>query len=103
MYQLSFYVPESHLDAVKAAVFAVGGGRMGRYEHCAWQVKGAGQFRPLAGASPHIGAVGELESVDEFRVELVVADEDIHAVVAAMKVAHPYEEPAYAVIKLESF
>lgn len=103
MYQLAFYVPESHLDAVKAAVFAVDGGRIGRYEHCAWQVKGAGQFRPLDGASPHIGAVGELESVDEFRVELVVADENIHAVVAAMKVAHPYEEPAYAVIKLESF
>lgn len=103
MYQLSFYVPESHLDVVKAAVFAAGGGRIGNYEHCAWQVQGQGQFRPLAGANPHLGAVGALETVDEYRVELVVRDELVAAVVTALKAAHPYEEPAYAVIRLESF
>lgn len=103
MYQLSFYVPESHLEAVKAAVFAAGGGRIGNYDHCAWQVKGQGQFRPLAGANPHLGAVGAVESVDEYRVELVVRDELIADVVTALKAAHPYEEPAYAVIRLESF
>lgn len=103
MYQLSFYVPESHLESVKAAVFAVGGGRIGRYDNCAWQIKGQGQFRPLAGANPHLGSVGATEYVDEFRVELVVSDALVGDAVAAMKSAHPYEEPAYAVIRLESF
>lgn len=102
MYQLSFYVPESHLDAVKAAVFAAGGGRIGNYDSCAWQAKGQGQFRPLAGANPHLGSVGAVETVDEYRVELVVRDELIRAVVSALRAAHPYEEPAFAVIKLES-
>lgn len=103
MFQLSFYVPGTHLEAVKSAVFAAGGGRIGNYDSCAWQVQGLGQFRPLAGANPHIGVVGAAETVEEWRVELVVRDDLVHAVVAAMKAAHPYEEPAYAVIRLESF
>lgn len=103
MYQLSFYVPAAHLEAVKDALFAAGGGRIGNYDRCAWQVRGQGQFRPLAGANPHLGAVGADERVDEYRVELVVSDERMPAVVAALKAAHPYEEPAYAVIRLEDF
>ncbi len=102
MYQIFFYVPETHLDAVKNAVFVAGGGRIGDYDGCAWQVRGEGQFRPLAGAQPFVGQVGEFEKVVEYRVELVVADEHIHAVVAAMKSAHPYEEVAYGVLKLET-
>lgn len=101
MYQLWFYVPDTHLDAVKAAAFAAGGGVIGSYDQCAWQVQGQGQFRPLAGANPHLGDVGRVETVPEWRVELVVADEHVRAVVAAMKRAHPYEEPAYGVIRLE--
>lgn len=101
MYQLWFYVPDTHLEAVKAAVFAAGGGVIGNYDQCAWQVQGQGQFRPLAGADPHLGAVGRVETVPEWRVELVVADEQVRAVVGAMKRAHPYEEPAYGVIRLE--
>ncbi len=102
MYQLAIYVPESHLDAVKSAVFAAGGGRVGAYDQCCWQVRGEGQFRPLAGANPHLGVVGAVETVIEYRLELVVADEYLHAVIAAMKTAHPYEEPAFAVIRLET-
>ena len=103
MYQLSFYVPASHLEAVKEAVFAAGGGRIGNYDGCCWQVQGRGQFRPLAGANPHIGSVGAPEALDEYRVELVVADDLVRAVVAALRRAHPYEEPAYAVVRLEDF
>lgn len=103
MYQLSFYVPDSHLETVKAAVFAAGGGTLGNYDSCAWQVQGQGQFRPRPGANPHIGSVGHIEHVPEWRVELIVRDEDIRAVVAAMRRAHPYEEPAFAVVRLEDF
>lgn len=101
MYKLCFYVPESHLDAVKAAVFAAGAGRIGAYDSCCWQVKGQGQFRPLEGSRPFIGTQDAVETVDEFRVELVCSDEHIRAAVAALKLAHPYEEPAYDVLRVE--
>lgn len=100
MFKLCFYVPESHVDAVKQAVFATGAGRIGDYDQCCWQVLGQGQFRALEGSSPFIGQQGELEIVDEFRVELVCADDVIKAAVAALKSAHPYEEPAFDVWQL---
>lgn len=100
MYKLCFFVPEPHLESVKQAVFAAGGGRIGDYEHCCWQVLGQGQFRPEQGADPYIGKVGEVETVPEYRVELVCEDELIAGVVAALRQAHPYEEPAYDVWQL---
>lgn len=103
MYKLVFFVPASHVDAVKAAVFAAGAGKMGHYQECCWQVAGSGQFRPSAAADPFIGTAGKLERVDEYRVEMVCADDRIHAAVAALKVAHPYEEPAYDVWLLANF
>ncbi|MFZ5724159.1 MAG: NGG1p interacting factor NIF3 [Pseudomonadota bacterium] len=102
MYQLFFYVPETHLETVKAALFAAGAGRLGLYEHCCWQVKGQGQFRPLAGADPHIGTVGAVEQVDEYRVEMVVDAPHLPAVLAALHDAHPYETVAHGVVRLEN-
>jgi hypothetical protein len=103
MYQLSFYVPAAQVDVVKQAVFDAGGGRIGNYDSCCWQVAGQGQFRPLPGSDPAVGGVGQLERIDEFKVEMVCADAFIVAAVAALRRAHPYEEPAYQVWKLESF
>ena len=102
-YKLGFVVPDSHVDVVKSAVFAAGGGRIGDYDHCAWQVLGTGQFRPLDGSQPFIGQAGQVEQVEEWKVELVVADELIRSVVAALKQSHPYETPAYEVWRLEDF
>lgn len=101
MYKLAFFVPESHLEPVKNAVFDTGAGRIGHYDHCCWQVKGQGQFRPLEGSHPHIGSHDQLETVEEYRVELVCEDKLIKQAIAAMKLAHPYEEPAYDVFRLE--
>ncbi len=103
MLKLAFFVPASHVDGVKSAVFAAGGGRIGAYDHCSWQVLGQGQFRPLDGSQPFIGEVGQVEQVEEWKVELVVADELIVAVVAALKLSHPYETPAYEVWRLEDY
>jgi len=100
MYKLVFYVPESHLDATKAALFAVGAGRIGNYDACCWQVLGQGQFRPLAGSQPFIGSNGQLEQLAEYRVEMVCADEHIQAAIRALRHAHPYEEPALDVWRL---
>ncbi|GAB3279261.1 YqfO family protein [Parahaliea aestuarii] len=100
MYKLCFYVPASHLEPVKQAVFEAGGGRIGDYDRCCWQVAGQGQFRPLAGANPFIGESDKLEQVSEYRVELVVDDTCIRGVIAALRLAHPYEEPAFDVLQL---
>ncbi len=102
MYQLFFYVPESHLEIVKAAIFATGAGCIGHYGDCCWQVKGQGQFRPLPGANPYLGAVGHVECCDEFRVEMIVLSEQLSSALAAMRAAHPYETIAYGVVKLEN-
>lgn len=103
MYKLTVFIPEEALDKVKSALFAAGAGTIGDYEQCCWQVQGVGQFMPLAGSTPHIGSQGSLEAVSEWRVEMVVAEEAIETVVAALKRAHPYETPAYDVIKVLDF
>ncbi|ROQ20431.1 hypothetical protein EDC38_1036 [Marinimicrobium koreense] len=100
MYKLAFFVPESHLETVKAAVFATGAGRIGDYDSCCWQSLGQGQFRPLAGSQPFLGRQGEVERVAEYRVELVCADDLIRPAISALRAAHPYEEPAYDVWQL---
>ncbi|OUS25304.1 NGG1p interacting factor NIF3 [Gammaproteobacteria bacterium 45_16_T64] len=100
MYKITFFVPTDHKEKVKNAVFSAGGGRIGNYDHCCWEVKGTGQFKPLAGANPYLGKVESIESVEEFRVELVCNESLIEDVVAALIAAHPYEEPAYDIIAL---
>jgi len=101
MYKLCFFVPESHLDAVKRASFDAGAGRIGNYDCCCWQVLGRGQFRPGQGSEPYVGLQGQFETVVEWKVEMVCEDVFIRSVIAAMKQAHPYEEVAYDVFKLE--
>ncbi len=102
MYILCFYVPEADADRVKDALFAVGAGRIGNYDCCAWQSSGTGQFRPLAGSDPHIGERDLVSHVDEFKVELVCEDHLIKTVIETLLVAHPYEEPAYHALKVQS-
>jgi hypothetical protein len=94
---LVFYSPVESTEDVLAAVFAAGAGAIGNYRDCAFVVRGTGRFRPLTGATPAIGAVGDLETVDEDRVELVLDRHLRAAVVAALRAAHPYEEPAFHV------
>ena len=103
MFKIGFYVPETHLEHVKAAVFATGAGKVGDYDHCCWQALGEGQFRPLAGSNPFVGELGEVEKVEEYRVELVCTDSLVANAVAALVESHPYEEPAYDVVKLEEW
>lgn len=98
MHKLCFYVPETHVEDVKQAMFAAGAGRVGDYDSCSWQVLGQGQFRPLVGSTPFLGQEGAVETVVEYRVEMVCADECIRAAVAAMLDAHPYETPAWDVV-----
>lgn len=102
MLKLCFYVPESHIEQVKLAVFNAGAGRYQNYEHCAWQVLGQGQFKPLAGSDPFIGTLNQIEIVNEFRVETICEEKHIKQVITALRAAHPYEEPAFEVYKIEN-
>ncbi|MRI34523.1 NGG1p interacting factor NIF3 [Endozoicomonas sp. OPT23] len=96
MYSLVFYVPASHIETVKEAVFAAGAGHYGNYDQCCWQVSGQNQFRPLDDSQPFIGQQGTTEAVEEFRVEMICQKASIRAAIDAMIQAHPYEEPAYS-------
>ncbi len=94
------YVPAEHADAVQEAMFAAGAGHIGNYSHCSWGVTGTGQFLPQDGASPTIGSVGSVERVAEERVEMVAPARLRGRVLAALRSAHPYEEPAFDIFAL---
>ena len=103
MYKLTVFIPDEALEQVKSALFAAGAGKIGDYEQCCWQVQGTGQFMPLAGSTPHIGTHNRIETVIEWRVEMVVNTAAIDNVVTALKRAHPYETPAYDVLQVLDF
>lgn len=94
------YVPRENAAAVQAAVFDAGAGHIGDYSHCSWSVSGIGQFLPHDGANPAIGSVGAVERVEEDRFEVVAPARARAAVFAAMRAAHPYEEPAFDIFAL---
>lgn len=100
MYKIEFYVPESHLEVVKRALFEKGAGKIGDYDCCCWQIEGQGQFRPLSASNPFIGETGKLKKLKEWKVEMVCADEFIKASIEAFVNSHPYEEPAYSIVKI---
>lgn len=95
LHALVVYVPETHSEAVLAAIGDAGAGRLGDYSHCSFTSPGTGRFTPLPGARPFIGAVGAGEQVPEVRVECVVEEDMLDGVVLALRAAHPYEEPAF--------
>lgn len=102
MLTLVVYVPETHVEAVKDALFDAGAGRYANYDRCAWQTAGTGQFRPLDGSSPAIGEQGRVETVPESRIEMICTEDAITAAVAALRREHPYEEPAFAAFRNEA-
>jgi len=101
MYKICVFTPTSHLEQVKNALFESGAGRIGDYDNCSWQTLGSGQFRPNEHSQPFIGSSGTVETVEEYKLEMVCDDRRIKEAIASMKQAHPYEEPAYDVWKLE--
>ena len=94
------FVPHADAGRVLDALAAAGAGAIGDYDRCAWTVAGTGTFRPLAGANPTIGAVGDVAEVAEARLEMVLPRGRRAAVVRALRAAHPYEEPAFDVLEL---
>jgi hypothetical protein len=98
--KLVVFVPEGALDSVRDALFAAGAGHIGDYERCSWYTAGTGTFRGGETTDPTIGEAGREERVPEVRLETVFPAELQREVVAALRGAHPYEEPAYDVYEL---
>jgi len=101
MDKITVFVPTDAAAPVRAAIAEAGAGQIGDYEFASFtSAAGQGRFRPREGANPTIGTVGELETVEEVRIEAVLARSQRPAVVRAMLAAHPYETPAYDVVEL---
>ena len=98
--KLVVFVPAEALDAVRDAVFAAGAGRIGDYERCSWYAEGTGTFLGGEGAEPSVGEKGREERVPELRLETVFPEDRHDEVIAALRRAHPYEEPAFDVYPL---
>jgi dinuclear metal center YbgI/SA1388 family protein len=94
------YVPPENAGAVRDALFAAGAGQIGDYSHCSWSVAGSAQFLPHDGASPTVGRVGTVERLTEDRVEVIAPARLRREILAAMRAAHPYEEPAFDILVL---
>jgi dinuclear metal center YbgI/SA1388 family protein len=94
------FAPSESAERIRAALIEAGAGATGDYDSASFTSCGVGRFRPLEGARPALGRVGELETVDEVRIEVVAARELRGQVYAKMRAAHPYEEPAYDIIEL---
>jgi dinuclear metal center YbgI/SA1388 family protein len=97
--KLAVYVPNEHLDRVRAALFPWAEA-LGNYRDCSFSAPGEGTFTPLAGATPFIGAVGNREKVPEQRLELLMDRRNLPRAVRALLAAHPYEEPAFDIYPL---
>jgi len=90
-------VPAEALEAVRDAIFAAGAGRIGDYERCSWYAEGTGTFLGGESTRPAIGERGVEERVRELRLETVFPSDRQAEVLAALRAAHPYEEPAFDV------
>lgn len=93
-------VPETHLHTVLEAIASTGAGVVGHYTHCSFSVAGIGRFKPDDAANPAVGARLIINEEPEIRVETFCERDDLHRVVAALRAAHPYEEPVIYALPL---
>ena len=100
--KLAVYVPASHTDAVRDALFAAGCGEIGNYGSCSYNVEGFGTFKANEGCNPFCGNIGELHRENETRIETIMPSYIKGRVIKALLNAHPYEEPAYDIYPVKN-
>jgi len=100
LFKLVTFVPAEAADAVREALSDAGAGVIGDYTNCSFQTPGTGTFKPMPGAEPYVGEIGELENALEMRLEVLVPEDRLHDAISAMVAAHPYDEVAYDVYPL---
>ena len=100
--KLAVYVPASHADSVRNALFSAGCGHIGNYSHCSYNVEGYGTFKAGEGCNPFCGNIGELHKEEEVRIETILPSYIKGRVLSALSAAHPYEEPAFDIFPLKN-
>lgn len=102
MFKLAVFVPKENIEEMIQALGNAGGGIIGDYSHCSFRSEGTGTFYPMPGAKPYLGEVGELNQVEEYRLEILVNPGALNRVVRAMLDVHPYEEAAYDIYEVKN-
>ena len=100
--KLVTYAPVAHAEQVREALFAAGAGGIGAYDHCSWSCDGEGTFRANEGCNPFCGGIGELHHEKEVRIEVIYPSRIERKLLAELRKAHPYEEPAIDCIPLSN-
>lgn len=100
--KLVVFVPKDYVESVAEAIHSNGGGIIGEYSNCSFRINGKGTFKGSDKSNPSVGKKGKIEFVDEVRLEILVNNFDLPAIIQAMKVAHPYEEVAYDLYTLKN-
>ena len=100
LYKLEIFLPESHFEVVRQALWSVDAGHIGAYDRCLSWSRVQSCWRPLAGADPYDGVPGELSQGSEIKIEVCCRGERLSETLAAIKAAHPYEEPVINVLPL---
>lgn len=102
LYKLSVYVPVEHSDSVSSTMFNAGAGNIGNYSECSFEHTGIGTFKPSEQANPFDGEIGVRNKIPETKIDMIVSNHSLNAVLKAMNQAHPYEEAAYDIIPLKN-
>lgn len=100
--KLTTFVPKDQAKEVANALFEAGAGNIGQYEHCSFSSAGTGSFKAKEGATPYVGAVGDVHYEQEERIEVIFESHKSSKVLSALNKAHPYEEVAYYLHSLEN-
>lgn len=102
LYKIIVYVPKDYSSDVKQALYDSGAGHIGNYSNCSFETVGKGQFKPLEESNPFSGEHNELSIFEEIKLEVIVPEEKVNKAINKMINAHPYEEVAYDIYKLEN-
>ncbi|MBC7901817.1 MAG: Nif3-like dinuclear metal center hexameric protein [Gemmatimonadaceae bacterium] len=100
--KLYTFVPNSHAEKVRDAVFSAGGGQIGKYAECSFSSEGIGSFKAGEGTNPYAGKKGELHFENETKLEIIFPVWAEREIIKALLAAHPYEEVAYDIIALQN-
>ncbi len=101
IYKLAVYVPADYANKLRDVLFSAGAGKIGNYSDSSFNIFGIGTFKPLEGSKPFVGKEGTHSSTEEVKIETIVPERFVGRAIAAMKRAHPYEEPAYDIYELK--
>jgi dinuclear metal center YbgI/SA1388 family protein len=100
-HKLVVFVPGQKVEPLADAIFEAGAGRIGDYSRCSYRLAGQGTFFGGHSTKPVLGRRGQVECVDEIRLESVVEEHALPAVVRALRATHPYDEPAFDLYPLQ--